>query len=320
MKKILLSAIVTLVLSTAVLGYSSKACYVPEKMSIWEAYGKGLVELITAGDMGEEISIINKAGMDVFIDEYAIWVTNTTQDGLLTHFVIKNYSQNFIYGSWATAIDDPYGTWVGVDSKYADYPPWWCTERIQAVEKNVRIELDGKITPDKIVEIVENDDPYYNHWQGDFGTVRNYMIWSYLGNHSSLVIGKTPLVHENTKRENYTLEISNIGSFDAENITVVDTLPQSYNFYPQSFSLKPNNIVHEKGGVTKLVWYVDKIEAHSEIIISYEMVYEEIFSQKYQRILLPRATVTWNDGDEIQTSHSAQPLVEFPCKYPGWKD
>jgi len=308
-----------------------------EDILIWEAHAKGLAQVHMANYVG--IQIDSDYGGNVIVDDYAMlmspgpyeeWIVSS-QDGCLTPTSVEpEGSTQLYYGSWVTATDDPYGSYLGADSQYAAYDPWWCTEHGQTTRAGVEFTLTGEIASDVMVEIIESDDPYMDHWGGPFGTVRNYDIWDYLADNGALVVGKTPLwtplLPDEEAEVRVDIAVTNIGGEDVVGAEVRDTIPTGYSYDPDSFSVQPADIISNPDGSTDLVWYVDadgfvvtssnEPNVYDSEFISYTLVVPPL--ELGSRIFLPPATTLMytQDGDEDR-AHSAQPLLEVPrlvCK------
>ncbi|MFQ6021059.1 MAG: hypothetical protein ACE5J4_03560, partial [Candidatus Aenigmatarchaeota archaeon] len=314
MKKFLIFTIISFILISGI-------SYADNSMLIWEAYAKGLVEIITTHDSIGFI-VINKADFPVVIDDYVMLLSpnpvnptsKTTQDGMLVKYTIPaKENKTFYYAS--------YTVFNGYYNPFINETPWWCSELWQFTRANTLMVLGGQIAPIKIQEFIEdpnktdannNSIPDLDEWYGPGGNTRSYNIWFYLDNYSSIVIGKTPLFKESVIGEKLeiTLWITNIGRMDA-NVEIIDEIPNG--FYATDFSIEPYK------NDNKLKWNLD-VEGYDNNIdpdeieplqyVTKKITYN-LIPMKTGRIILPEAKAKWNDGIGLTSSYSAKPILEI---------
>jgi uncharacterized repeat protein (TIGR01451 family) len=284
----------------------------PSTIKIWEAYAKGYATIMQS-EFGSSYTVYNNGPVSIIIDEYTMllspspsnpsedqpFVNDETQDGTLTptNYVLPGYSLTFHYGYYVAQ-----GTQTP--------PPWWCTEETEYTNAGVYITLAGEILPYSLQSIVE----YYN-------TNTNNDIYAHLNTNPTLVIGKLPLweqISSTGDSVDVTLEITNIGFYNANNVVVTDTIPYGYYYDPASFSQTPSSITSNLDGSTTLKWTIPTINAgiksadhdptiYTTVYIDYRLITPSLSPD--QRIYLPRAYVDQN-GDGSNDAESAKPLLE----------
>lgn len=295
-----------------VLGFSDSAGDEPEdvptEMLIWEAYGKGKITIEQFNPSYEGIyRVENDADVNVRVDDYPQLLSphpfyspdddDTTQDGVLTPLTIPaGATVDFYYGAGAQEDEDP----------------WWCTEKYQTVRDAVYVTLEGEILPYALQDILTDENE----------TFPQDALWNHQEINAVIVVGKTPLwkeIPENRATEvTVKLPVTNTGFKDANNISVVDTIPSGYSYDPNGFEPEPDSI-EVIGGITTLEWDVSLKKAvksgdellrpptdYDSKIIKYVIRTPHLSEGRY---FLPRATVD-QDNDDAIDAYSAQPLLE----------
>lgn len=293
-------------------------------IKIWEAYAKGYVTIYQRNDPILDSPLIfrvkNYRNVSVNINEYAMLLSPhplqgsyivSTQDGALT-------PQSDMVGPYGE-MDFYYGDLTLPGQLYEGQKPWWCTERHQYTQPDVRVELGGEILPFVLEDMVKNPN-------GDTNTD----IWNYLYENPTLVIGKTPLWKSIPNHVVYPLNVklavTNLAVFkdygpdipNAENSVVEDLVPPGYSYDPSGFNPTPDSIMDNPDGSTTLRWIVDvpaaNVTDHDDedptpyqtVFLNYVLITPSLDPG---RIFLPRSTVDV-DGDGKVDAHSARPLLE----------
>ena len=287
-----------------------------DTMSIWEAYAKNLaviqqVEVAPFDPSGYQVT--NYGSVPIVVDEKVMLLNphplesgggTTTQDGVLTEWVIPAYSS--------------------VTYNYAMYqidPKWWCTELHQIVQAGPTIMLGGETLPFTMADMV-------NNWT--FDTQND--LWNYMDTHPTLVVGKTPLYRylpdSSASTMDITIAVTNLGVYDsnisdgslvkATNSLVKDTIPKGYSYDLVSFNPKPDSIVNNSDGTATVTWRVtipgadiaykpdNKPTPYHHVLFKYKLLLPVL---KAGRQYLPRSTVDTNH-DGADDAHSAKPLLD----------
>ncbi|UCE37195.1 MAG: PKD domain-containing protein [Thermoplasmata archaeon] len=282
---------------------------------LWEAWAKGdaIVRQTNFGAYGGTYTVYNYGSKTIIIDEYILLMSpspaymdeddpdidDETQDGVLTitHRIAPGSSFTYKYGEYvAMHLEDP--------------PPWWCTEDSEYTHDGIEISLSGEIFPYVFWSMMEN---YTEDTQDD--------IWDHLRENPTVVVGKLPLWEEidNIGDEvNITLEVTNIGFEDAENIMVTDKIPSGFSYDPSSFTHTPLSITNNSDGSITIKWKLNKIDAAVETpdsqptdytteYIGYKLITPVLNPDL--RIFLPRTFVDKN-GNGKNDAESEKPLLE----------
>ncbi len=279
---------------------------VPAEMSIWEAYGKGYIQVTQLQDASFKVS--NSANEKVYVQEQVQLLSPhpldinpqvTTQDGSLTEWTIQPQSSvKFNYG-------DP-----GIGQELPE-PLWWCTEQYQATQSQVKVTLGGEIIPYDLQTILKLPREE-----------RQDAIWDYQQDHPTVVIGKTPLwkdIPDNQQNDiDIKLAITNTGFKEASDALIIDSILPGYSYDSNSFSHIPDSIEVDPAGNTIFKWHIDLDAAewvdpllqnptkYDSEIISYTIKTPQLSEGRHS---LPRAFVDHND-DVNNDAESAKPLLE----------
>lgn len=281
----------------------------PSTIRLWEAWAKGYATVTQLDNAVYEVN--NNGPVSIIIDEYIMLMSpspsnpsedvpgidDETQDGVLipTYSISSGSSLTYNYGEYVA---------YGILSP----PPWWCTEDSEYTNANIPITLGGEIFPYDMIPIIQN----YNYYTQDD-------VWAYMRDNPTLVIGKLPLWEEiaNIGDEvDITLDVTNIGFHDAQNVVVTDTILPDYSYDPNSFTHTPSSIANNVDGSITLTWDIPVMDAavetpqdeptdYTTVYIGYKLITPVLDPDI--RIFLPRAYVL--NGNNVD-AESEEPLLE----------
>lgn len=316
----------------------------PEKMSLWEAAAKGLVEMNYSDPRSVKSPIggflvRSSAPVPIVVSEYPMILSpnpmdfsfepkkmrmNTTQDGALTPVVVPAHgNQTYAYGAAVTGTGVPDGVTWGRGSIYSQFPPWWCTEVVQYTRFDTGAFLGGgQLVPRPLVDLIIDTDPAMDRVDSRLITLRQQRIWDHMNVTPTPVVGKRPLLIEvepNASRGvNITLGVTNIGFKEAKRTVLAETIPPGFGYVPGSFAPAPSRSVYLYDGSVRIEWefYMpageksareDMPSNYTTRYFSYTLVVPELPSGS--RYFLPGAQVD-TEGDGEFDAHSAGPLIE----------
>src|SRR2546425_13053517 len=170
----------------------------PSPMTIWEGYARGWVSVTQVEitydrggstvtfPVGYRVSVSASAPASVTVDEPTMLMSPSPGQ-----FAVDPSAPTAQHGALTTATIPPGSS---VTYSYADEwlqgflpaPPWWCTEQNQYTKANVGIVLGGEILPTAIQAIIAS--PYHD----DDTHNPQVEIWTYLKEHPTTVVRKTP--------------------------------------------------------------------------------------------------------------------------------
>ncbi|MCK4456501.1 MAG: hypothetical protein KAW39_02040 [Thermoplasmata archaeon] len=290
----------------------------PDMIKIWEAYAKGWVNVTSEPDP-LKFKVDNTGGIKINMNEMVMLLSphplqsgnpQTTQDGALTTGIVSPYSDVYYHYGENTVYPGP-----SVGEK-----PWWCTEGNQVVQSGATVVLGGEIAPYAIQELTKNPTKQ-----------TNYLVWGYLEENPTLVVGKTPLWKSVEDAVNHniviTLAVTNLAVYygpgdpdspHAVDSVIEDTIPRGYSYVPGSIVPAPVAVLDNPDGSQTIRWKVDVNAAdvsghykedptpYNTVWLTYTLVTPKLLVGRY---FLPRAYAD-ADHDGSNDSHSAKPLIE----------
>jgi len=289
----------------------------PGCVGLSEAFARGWIIVDTPSSNSSTVVLNNIGSAEVCLDENLMMFSDPTQT---MSTPIKKYGG----GNMVIPADGQlvlrYGPWTypnGVHQPYLGKAPWWCFEAGQYATANTVFSYWGEATPPVLAYFLNentntDNDNKEDHvdWAGSFGTKTIYNIWAYQANHTVLTAGKTA---EATGPGEITVMLvsHNVGAIPGTGM-LTDTLPAGW--WITDFSVDPDYWIENGDGSVTMIWdislpgYQDVPGMAGTTVFPYEEISYTLhpaWSEDGRRLELPRAEITYQDGNDEQTSESA---------------
>jgi LruC domain-containing protein len=297
---------------------SNDDCELPDEcVTLAEAFARDWIAIDTPSSQSSTVTIHNLGPVEVCLDEHLLFISDPTQS--MTNGTEKANGKKMKIAAGGK-MNLRYAPWTypnGYYQPYLNQPPWWCVEYGQLSTKNTLFGYYGEQAPEMVQYYIDNktdtdNDGKEDHvdWGGKYGTKTLYNIWGYQNSHGVLTAGKVAGA-AGPGTIAVVLTSHNMGAFSAQGV-LVDTLPAGY--WVDNFSLDPDGWVENNDGTVTMYWNID-LEGYEDksgwntttvfdvIEISYDLHAD--WDEDGKRIELPRASITFCDGQGERTSNSA---------------
>ena len=297
---------------------SNDDCELPDEcVTLAEAFARDWIAIDTPSFQSSTVTIHNLGPVEVCLDEHLLFISDPTQS--MTNGTEKANGKKMKIKAGGK-INLRYAPWTfpnGYYQPYLNQPPWWCVEYGQLSTKNTLFGYYGEQAPEMVQYYIDNKtdtdgDGKEDHvdWGGKYGTKTLYNIWGYQNSHGMLTAGKVAGA-AGPGDIAVALTSHNLGAFSAQGV-LVDTIPAGY--WVDNFSLDPDGWVENNDGTVTIYWNID-LEGYEDksgwntttvfdlIEITYDLHAD--WDEEGKRIELPRASITFSDGEQERTSNSA---------------
>ncbi len=297
---------------------SGDDCELPEGcVGLAEAFARGWILIDESGSANASVDVYNFGSAPVCFDDFLLLLSDPTQSLSTDVDTADGQAIEVAPGGKVTL---RYGPWTfanGSHQPHLNQPPWWCVEEGQMSTTGTLFTFFGEATPAAIAALIDGETDLDNDgkedhvdWAGSYGTQVLYNIWAYQSGHAVLTAGKTAYASD-PGTVGVVLSSHNIGAVAGSGV-LADTLAAGYA--ADSFSVAPDSMVVNPDGSTTLLWDIELAgfedmpgTGTSTVFDVVEITYNlyPALDANGARLVLDKATVSFNDGEGEQVNESA---------------
>jgi hypothetical protein len=296
---------------------SNDDCELPAGcVGLAEAFARDWISIITPSVASATVIMKNLGSAPVCFDEHLLFLSDPTQSFTNATKTANGAAISIPAGGTIYLRYAPWTYANGVYQPYLNQPAWWCVEYGQLATTNTIFGFYNAMAPTMIAYYIDNStnvdgDWYEDHvdWAGQYGTQTLYNIWNYQLGHKVLTAGKQAGA-AGAGTVAVVLTSHNLGALSGTGI-LADELPAGAT--AENFSVEPDNWIENADGTTTLLWnlsldgFEDVWGMGASTVFDYlEITYDlhPAWGANGKRLVLPRAKITFNDGQSERVSKS----------------